>query len=361
MKNRGVILIAALWIVAILAVFAVSVGRRSAISLKLISYDADSLKAYFIARAGIMRVLAEKNLEYESGLSLDIDALSESWANNKELFDNKSFGSGTYTVGYNYEEESSDESPPILYGLMDEQSKISINSATKETLANLIGSLDIDETEAEEIAAAIIDWRDEDSKALSEDGFEGAEDEYYQALTNPYYCKSAAFDNIYELTAVRGIEPKLLNKLTNYITTYGDGKVNINTAGEVVLDALFGPEFPNLSMKIIRFRRGGDDIIGTSDDRWFSFGNALIEREEGLVEIKNLQDAQWYANIYGITTEEYNRIRELIGSANPQLSVKSTAYRAIVVGEVDRVRARLVAVYELDNEESPITRFWYQE
>lgn len=365
MNRKGTILISALWIVAILTVFAVSIGRQSSISLKLTSYNVDKLKAYFIARAGILRALAEKNLEYKLGLTTEIDSLSQDWANNKELFDNHKFGSGSYTVGYEYPALEGEEKALMLYGLMDEESKININTASEETMANLITSFKVDRDDAEEMAAAIADWRDEDSEVtlLERGSFFGAEDEYYQGLKPSYHCKNLRFDTIYELILVRSITPEILNNIKPYITVYGEGGVNINTANATVLNALFGPDFLDLASKIIRYREGNDEIAGTRDDSWFCLGPYAIDRgDKGFVEIKNLQDAEWYANIYGVSTEEYNRIRQLIIGEVVQLSVNSKTYRAIVSAEVEKVKVKIEAVYSFeDRDKPPAVQFWYQE
>jgi len=365
-SKRASILISALWIIAILSVFAVSVGRQSAVSLKVTSYNIDKLKACFIARAAIMRGLLEKALEYKTGRSTTIDALSQKWANNEEIFFEHEFGDGVYTLGYQYlAEEETTEEMPMLYGLMDEQSKININYAPKETMANLLLLSDVEADTAYSIAAAVVDWRDGDDEVTSsEDGsFYGAEDLYYEGLSPAYDCKNATFDTIYELTLIRDLTPDILAKIENYITVYGDGKVNINTASEVVLDAIFGEDFENLASKVTRYRRGSDEIIGTEDDRWFCLGQYVIERgEEGLVEIKNLQEAEWYANIYGIIIEEYNRIKGLITGSDSQLCVSSRTYRAIATGQVRRVKAHIEGVYVFEGEgNAPVIKFWYQE
>ncbi len=364
--KKGLILITTLWMVAILAVFAVSIGRQSAISLKLTSYDIDKLKAYFIARAGIIRVLAEKRLEYKNNLSIGVDALSQPWANNTKLFDRHRFGDGSYTVGYEYPlPKKSDDIPVTLYGFMDEESKININTASDETISNLLLYFDIDEDDAMDIAGAIIDWRDMDNDvASSEDRLlYGAENTYYQGLLQGYDCKNSDFDTIYELLLVRGIAPRILNMIKPYITIFGSGKININSASEPVLSALIGPVFTNLPSKIANFRSGEDGLIGTSDDAWFSFGSTIIDRgKEGLVEIKNLQDAEWYANIYGITIDEYSRIRDLISGFDPQFSVTSDTYRAIVSAQVKKVKIKLEAVYSFKNKNRPpLIKYWYQE
>ena len=292
--EKGVILITSLWMVTILAIFAVSIGRQSAISLKLTSYDIDKLRAYFLARAAIIRVLAEKKLEYKNNLSVGVDALSQSWANNKKLFDRHPFGDGSYTIGYEYPlAKWSEDRPVMLYGLMDEESKININTTTEETISNLLIYFDIDEDDAFDIAGAIIDWRDKnDDVATSEDRLlYGAESTHYQDLLPGYDCKNSDFNTIYELLLLRGVTLRILNMIKPYITVFGSGKVNINSASEPVLSAFMGPDFDNLASKIVAYREGEDDTIGTNDDAWFSLGSTITDRgKAGFIEIKNLQD-----------------------------------------------------------------------
>jgi hypothetical protein len=62
----------------------------------------------------------------------------------------------------------------------------------------------------EDVAAAIVDWRDEDSDAMTN----GAESDYYLSLPEPYYAKNAPFETVDELLWVRGIDRTML---------YGDG------------------------------------------------------------------------------------------------------------------------------------------
>jgi type II secretory pathway component PulK len=364
--SKGIILITSLWIIAILTVFAVSVARQASILIRLASYDVDRQKAYFIAQAGIFRALSEKMLEYKTGMSTGIDALSQSWANNKELFLKREFGEGAYTLWHERPVSGpAPGSPEILYGLMDEQSKLNINIADESTLSNMLVYINADKDQAIEIAGSILSWRGVDSTIAFSSGrlSYGAENDYYKGLYPGYNRKNSNFDHIYELSLVRGITNEIMHKIEPYITVYGNGMININTASTPVLNALIGPAFPGLAQKIDDYRAGPDGVIGTKDDRWFSLGPVIINRErDGLVAIKNLQDAQWYANIYGITTEEYNRIRELATGLNPQLCVSSEVYRARVLAEVKKVKVELQAVYDFTGDkERPKIRFWYQE
>jgi type II secretory pathway component PulK len=86
-----------------------------------------------------------------------------------------------------------------FFGLIDEASKLNLNTATIEMLQLLPGM-------TPELAAAIVDWRDSDSEVSPG----GAEDEIYQRLNPPYRCKNAPFESIDELRLVYGMDLEIL-------------------------------------------------------------------------------------------------------------------------------------------------------
>ena len=85
------------------------------------------------------------------------------------------------------------------FGLVDEASRLNLNTATREMLERLTNM-------TPELAAAIVDWRDTDS----EPGPNGAENEVYLRLNPPYRCKNAPFESVEELRLVYGMTPELL-------------------------------------------------------------------------------------------------------------------------------------------------------
>ncbi|MBZ0258793.1 general secretion pathway protein GspK [bacterium] len=85
------------------------------------------------------------------------------------------------------------------FGLVDEASKLNLNTATVEMLEELPGM-------TEEFAAAIVDWRDEDDEVTDN----GAEADVYARLKQSYECKNAPFETIFELRLVYGADDELL-------------------------------------------------------------------------------------------------------------------------------------------------------
>ncbi|HAV61101.1 MAG TPA: hypothetical protein DCY13_01890 [Verrucomicrobiales bacterium] len=87
-----------------------------------------------------------------------------------------------------------------VFGLIDENGKLNLNTATAEMLEALPRM-------TPELAGAIIDWRDEDSDS-GEDG--GAEDETYARLNPPRRAKNAPFETVDELRLVYGMTTEVL-------------------------------------------------------------------------------------------------------------------------------------------------------
>lgn len=81
------------------------------------------------------------------------------------------------------------------YGLIDECSKLNLNTATADMLKVLPRMTD-------ELAAAIVDWRDEDEE-VSENG---AESSAYMLRAPSYECKNAPFETEEELRLVAGVD-----------------------------------------------------------------------------------------------------------------------------------------------------------
>ena len=88
----------------------------------------------------------------------------------------------------------------MAYGLVDEASKLNLNTATADMLEGLLGM-------TPDLAGAIIDWRDADSD-VSADG--GAESDAYGLREPPSQCKNGPFETVDELRFLIGAEWDIL-------------------------------------------------------------------------------------------------------------------------------------------------------
>lgn len=263
--------------------------------MKVLRQYIDHLQGRYAAEGGIywtLYFLSHENKEkYQS--------LSQNWSSNPKIFKEIKIGNSCFSISY---EDPSNTGNTLKYGISDEESKININLASKEILLNLPSS-------SEELADAIIDWRDKNNHSERL----GAETEYYTNLEIPYPSKNDNFERIEEILLVKGMSLEILSSWLPYITTYGEGKVNINTASREVL--IFLGLDNELVDKILNYRMGSDGTQGTSDDGVFK-DNGSIVRTLFEYEILN--------------TNEISKLTNLV--AKGFLGVQSKYFRVISSG-----------------------------
>lgn len=251
----------ALWSLCLLSAFAVILGYRVRQELVAARRLDERCKLRFIAQAGIKKAIMELTQKEIK----TYDCLDDGWSDNAGAFGNIKIGDGEFTASYN-ELNTKSGFLETHYGLIDEERKINLNKVSAEVLARLFKIiLSYDDTRSSELAAAIVDWRDNDSETSILSG--SAEDSYYNSLSFPYGAKNSELEVLDELTLIKGIDDNVFEKIRGYVTIYGDGRVNVNTASEAVLCALGLNE--NIAGKIISYRLGEDGKSGTSDDNIF--------------------------------------------------------------------------------------------
>lgn len=209
------------WILVILTILAIGIGHRVSIALRLSGYQRDKVKAYYLAKAGINKAITE--LEKDAN---NYDALNESWSDNKDAFekivlnDNQNeYAQVSYTVKEADREETK-------FGVIDEERKININTAPKELLAELLEESGI--VNSSNIADNICAWRGDSGVNVPE----------YSDLG--YSNKADKFANIEELILIKDIDNEIYRILKSLITVHSNGKINMNTASQEMLNILVG-------------------------------------------------------------------------------------------------------------------------
>jgi type II secretory pathway component PulK len=260
-NSGGSVLVLTLWVLFFLAALAVAVGGHVATNLKVAGKIKGRIAAYYLAKAG-----AEKAISESKNDSNAWDSLNEVWSYSEDLFRDANLGQGSYSVYYAYTSQFGGAA--TNYGMYDEERKININKANEPLLRTMLENIGhVDSMTASDIAAAIVDWRDQNDVVLTG----GAENSYYGTLSEPYSCHNGDFQSLHELLLVKGMSSVLFRKLRPYITIYGIGKVNINTADPVVLvctgEAGGGGDRAAcrlLADKIARFRAAGNTFTDPS-------------------------------------------------------------------------------------------------
>ena len=121
------------------------------------------------------------------------------------------------------------------FGLVDEASKLNLNTATLEMLETLPRM-------TPELAAAIVDWRDTNDEVT--DG--GAESTTYMRLNPAYQCKNTNFESVAELRLVAGAyldilygEDANLNGILDFNENDGDASTPTDNRDGVVDPGIF--------------------------------------------------------------------------------------------------------------------------
>ncbi len=229
-NQRGIALLLTLVVLVLLTAVIVEFDHGARINLITAGNFRDGIQATYLAKAGATAARAVLKDDAKRVESAKYDGLDEFWATPFP----------PYPVGEGF----------VSVEITDEAGKIDVNRLAdggtgrddaRAMLRRLFAVLELDADAAETIAQSIEDWVDEND----DQGFNGAEDFYYQRLSPPYRCKNGPMDTISELRLVNGVTPEIYRKIRPYLTTVslkgpnGNGLININTADSPVLRTLY--------------------------------------------------------------------------------------------------------------------------
>jgi len=300
-NNSGIIVIIVLWIMVILSILTVSLGRHSHIELALLKQSIAKVKSKYVAWSGIFYALEQIRLDTADAESKAKDSLylcgisSAEGVEPEEIFASKEISDGNFLIQYTQSDILEDQN---FYGLQDEERYFNLNGINLQNvnvLIQLIKLLEFDDETAQKVAYSVIDWIDEDGQ-LSHDDF-GAENEWYEGLEKPYRTKNFIFETKEELRLVNGMDEDLYDAISKYLTIYpvdGAFKINFDTAGEVILTALARSlsgaatnteeaDADSLVDKMIDYRSGSDGKEQTSDDREIDLNEMGVNAKERVI------------------------------------------------------------------------------
>jgi competence ComEA-like helix-hairpin-helix protein len=195
MKQRASVLVAVLWCVALLSVVVVGSLYTTRLNLGAAKNFEDKVQAHYLALAGVEKA---KALIFHDALARQKSAQNHSGElfSRAEALRDVALGRGMFRV---IRQGAAEEGDQAVYGISDEESRLNINTVSREELAKL-------EDMRPEVAASIMDWRDGDNSAQPG----GAERDYYASLKPPYIPRNGEFQTVRELLMVQGVEPDLL-------------------------------------------------------------------------------------------------------------------------------------------------------
>lgn len=251
-RQRGVALITVLVVVAIATVLCVGMMRSQQQALLHASglFEQDQAWLYTQGAEDFVRELLVEDSKSDNRRNRQVDSLGEAWA--------KPFPPFPVDGGV------------VRARVEDLQGRFNLNRLVNETDPNgpattifrqLLRNLGLPDT----LAPALGDWMDADN---SPRGSDGAEDDAYSRLDQPYRVANQPLADVSELRLVKGFTPEVIAKLSPYVTVLpATAGVNVNTASPTVLSALLPSLSPGAAEEIAKQRPADgyasvDDFLG---------------------------------------------------------------------------------------------------
>jgi type II secretory pathway component PulK len=310
--RHAFILISALWTLMFLTVLAVTLLAGVRQRILLFQRLENRSQVQLAAEAGVKKAVAVLLDDMENSQFKLTPQAKLRRMNNPGEFSGIKFGDLRVEVVHD-EGGREHDSVPFIWGFMDEQGKINLNTAPADVIQKLIVEvLGWGAAEAKGLADAIADWRDYGRHEAS--GF--FSDDYYKSLEFPYAMKEQPFERPDELLLVKGVDRKIYEDLLPFVTVYGDGRVNINTVSRQGLVALGLDQA--VAEKVLKARRGLDGAEATLDDHIFSstFDVASETSKEVHLEVREARQIDALNTKHLLTTDSgvYSFVSRVLAS-----------------------------------------------
>lgn len=213
--NKGLALIVVLWVITLLTIMASSFALTMQRETAIIGGLKEKAQAAALAEGGInFAILMLLNMDTE-----------KRWQANSSLYEIQFAGSR------------------IRILIADESGKVNVNLASKEQLQQLFESLAVEESSADSLSDAIIDWRDKNESAE----INGAEQSEYESANLKYSPRNDQFKSVEEVQMVLGMTAEIYKQLEAKISVYTrNKKINPMTASREVLLTL-----PDVNMEMV--------------------------------------------------------------------------------------------------------------
>jgi type II secretory pathway component PulK len=269
-QARGSLLIVTLWLVAILAVLAVAVGRYLSVEVRLMKNILAREQAAAMARSGVY--LAMRLLSHDAGtgeaLGGSYDWLGDEWAYFPLDLPDAEADATQWLVALPVEaQEGKLFGGEVRVRIVDEARKLDLNHADHEELADQLTRLLELEHEAvgssadlADIVRAIVDAVDASDPAIEDQ----------PAADPPYFAKNAPFVALEELGDLPGMTPEVYAILAEHTSPYRTSTelLNINTVTPEVLLAMGVSE--GAIQTVLDYREGSDGLDAHERDGVFT-------------------------------------------------------------------------------------------
>jgi type II secretory pathway component PulK len=148
----------------------------------------------------------------------------------------------------------------------------------------------------------------------------GVESSYYSKLSIPYQCRNGLLETVGELLLVKGITPEIFDCISGYVTVYGDGKININYAPELILESLSEQMDATLAQLIIDRRKFKSfesitelrDLPGMTDSIYSSIKDVItVDQADQHYHVTSRADADHHVRVVTAILERNEKTKSV--------------------------------------------------
>lgn len=344
----GSALILVLWIIAILSMIVVSFSFEAHLEGKIVSATRKRIKAESLALSGfdIARSCLERSRTITGTESDDEKEMDFQYGKANDL----RLGKST-TLTRSVQSPGGTEEGEIRVDIEPEDSLRNVNKLSEEDWERILSMIGVPEEFWPEMIDSFFDWTDSDS-IPRENGAES--EDHYERLEPPYSAANAPVKTVGELRYVKGFHPAVLNGgilnpgdppesrvvisngLMRILTTYGEGKVNINAVRNDAFGRLLLQTLP-----------GVDEIVAGAifEEREHSAYATNTEDEE-IAAFRDIADAQKRLASIVDDNEFFNSI-----------CTSSEIFRISAEGRIGRISKRIEAIVSFSEDDWRILRW----
>lgn len=278
-RQNGAALVVALWTVLILSLLIGGLAYEMHVEAGITSHARKRMKAQVAARGGV---------EYAKFLlakSFESNAFEEGEQEKEDLrILAKNLGRGIGVAGTAVAMGDS----KAVVDILPEAGRRNVNKLADEDWEELLDLAGVPEEKWPDLIDCFMDWTDPGD----EHRLNGAEEDDAYYKDQGYKPKNAPLDTVDELMLIKGFTPAIvyggpppdpksepLRGIAHLLTTFGDGKVNVNTASREVLLTLTAANGKMMDDwvvdDILKYRLGDDGLPNTKDDGFDSVQDAI--------------------------------------------------------------------------------------
>lgn len=411
------ILLVVMWVLLILTVIAWTYARQAQMEIKMTQFQTDSVRAYYLARAGVARAMVfirEDKLK-DMGVLKDDSLIEVEDKDQNWIYDapSEAWGWNPDAYGYDPDEEEEDWGAELesargkfYVQVFDVSGRMNINSAGFENIWRILEILGVEEDYAQALAAAIVDYIDDDDQPTEIDvkgldnwefGDPMSEDYYYNPQQDPSSVDAFGPENIMKNGPLSSVEELLLVPGMTEVIFFGEdenengelddneddgdatppfdnedgelqiglrdfvavfsglsdqysAKPNLNSAPIEVIEALLMVEedadrgAAKAAEQLIDYRNGGDGFLGTDDDKRFRTIDHTDEGSDGIDKA-------------GIDPSYESLMQQAFGVASDYFTIESTG----IVNKVKKtLRVTVLRTFTEEAELGESDRFQFQ-